>query len=702
MTILYNMVKSQIYPDKINYNESKQVDDEDIGYASTIYDIVEHNIPIEIALGKEKHTYANHNIVYFSVYLILDNILKSRIGIVEIENNRLIDSIDEDGDFIIENGNLLIFVNEDYLHKLINNKVVEGEGEGDIIDEIEKETISIKDDDVVIDNIENVDIDYSKDSVLDIDIPSEKKSYVVEDTDKVLKDGIFELMDPIPSIETLIEENKEMSEQIKKDYNPSSKHIWIEKFMKNTYYDIVDNEGSGDCFFCVIRDAYSQIGKKTTVEKLRAMLSNEVTDDIFQEYRMLYNGFNSQYQELENDMKEMRKVSQSLKSRSKASISREQNTELLDEANRVVDKYKQLSLEKKEVKQLMSEFDYMKDLTTLDSFKDFIKTRFYWADTWAVSTLEKLLNIKIIIMSELAYKSGDLDSVLNCGQLNDNELESKGGYNPENYIITSYDGRHYTLITYKDKKIFKFNEVPYDVKALIINKCMEKNAGPYYLIQDMRTFKTKLGLDIEEGKVTDDDEYMNMDLYDNDIVFMFHSNSNNLPKPGKGSGEKIKDVNILEYHKLSKIQNWRKKLDDSWIAPFELDNHRWNSVEHYVLGSQFKKGFPDFYLKFSLDSDSEISKDLVLARIAGSKTGKIKNNVLRDSKILIDPDFYEIGVNPRHREERFSALKQKFKTNLDLKQVLLETKRAKLNHFIRGREPEIDILLMKLRQDLIN
>ena len=112
------MVKSQIYPDKINYNESKQVDDEDIGYASTIYDIVEHNIPIEIALGKEKHTYANHNIVYFSVYLILDNILKSRIGIVEIENNRLIDSIDEDGDFIIENGNLLIFVNEDYLHKL--------------------------------------------------------------------------------------------------------------------------------------------------------------------------------------------------------------------------------------------------------------------------------------------------------------------------------------------------------------------------------------------------------------------------------------------------------------------------------------------------------------------------------------------------------------------------------------------------------
>ena len=38
--------------------------------------------------------------------------------------------------------------------------------------------------------------------------------------------------------------------------------------------------------------------------------------------------------------------------------------------------------------------------------------------------------------------------------------------------------------------------------------------------------------------------------------------------------------------------------------------------------------------------------------------------------------------------------------NLDLKNMLLETKNAKLVHFVRGREPETDILLMNLRKEL--
>lgn len=698
------MVKSTIYPTKINYNETKQIDSEDVKHCSSRYETTNFTVPIEIALGKEKHTYSTHNIIYFSVYLIIDNKIKDRIGIVEIESNRFIDSLDEDGDFILDNGNLLFFVDDDYIIGMMKDvvdltKEVDSDDENEDSDE-ELEPIQIKDD-IVLGEVESLDNSDTED-VLAVDIPEEKRSNVTEKTEKELENGLFEIMDPLPSIETLVEENKEMSEQIKRDYKPSSKQLWIQKYMKNTNYNIIDNEGSGDCFFAVIRDAYQHAGKKTTVEKLRALLSTEANEEIFKQYRMLYNGFNSQYEEMEDEMKRLKKSAQILKSRSKSSITREQSKDLLDEANRVIDQYKQKLADKKEIKQLMEEFEYMKDIKTLDEFKDFIKTRHYWADTWAISTLERLLNVKVIIMSESAYTDGDLDSVLSCGQLNDDELEKQGGFKPDYYIIAAYTGSHYTLIEYKEKRLLKFSEVPYDIKALIINKCMERNAGPYYMIQDMRNFKTKIGLDANEGKPVDDDDddYNNMDLYDKDVVFMYYNNSSPHPYPGKGSGEKIKEVNIMDFNKLHKLKNWRKKLDDSWIAPFTLDGHRWNSVEHYYLGSQFKKGFPDFYLKFSLDSDSEISKDITLARIAGGKTGKTKDNVLREKKIVIDSDFYEVGVNPRHREERFNAIDAKFNQNLDLQQILKETKRAKLTHFIRGREPETDIQLMKIRREL--
>ena len=701
------MVKSKIHPTKINYNENKQLDKEDVKHCSSRYETSNFTVPIEIALGKEKHTYSAHNIIYFSVYLIVDNMIKDRIGIVEIDSNRFIDSLDEDGDFILDNGNLIFFVDDDYiigmmkdvtLSEITDSDESSSEDE-DSSDEEDLEPIQIKDD-VLLGDVETLD-NYDTEDVLAVDIPEEKRSNVTEKTEKELENGLFEIMDPLPSIETLTEENKEMSEQIKRDYKPSSKQLWIQKYMKNTNYNIIDNEGSGDCFFAVIRDAYQHIGKKTTVEKLRALLSSEANEEIFKQYRMLYNGFNSQYEEMEDEMKKLKKSAQILKSRSKSSITRDQSKDLLDEANKVIDQYKQKSEDKKEIKQLMEEFEYMKDINTLDEFKDFIKTRHYWADTWAVSTLERLLNVKVIIMSEAAYTDGDLDSVLSCGQLNDDTLEKQGGFKPDYYIIAAYTGSHYTLIDYKEKRILKFSEVPYDIKALIINKCMERNAGPYYMIQDMRNFKTKIGLDANEGKpVDDEDDYNNMDLYDKDVLFMYYNNSSSKPYPGKGSGEKIQEVNIMDFNKLHKLKNWRKKLDDSWIAPFTLDGHRWNSVEHYYLGSQFKKGFPDFYLKFALDSDSEISKDLSLARIAGGKTGKTKDNVLREKKIVIDSDFYEVGVNPRHREERFNAIDAKFKQNLDLQQILKETKRAKLTHFIRGREPEIDILLMKIRREI--
>jgi predicted NAD-dependent protein-ADP-ribosyltransferase YbiA (DUF1768 family) len=182
---------------------------------------------------------------------------------------------------------------------------------------------------------------------------------------------------------------------------------------------------------------------------------------------------------------------------------------------------------------------------------------------------------------------------------------------------------------------------------------------------------------------------------------MFHSGSNGVPKAGKGSGEAIPPLRVTEFNTLNKIKDWRKKLDDSWMAPFTIESSRWNSVEHFVYGSQFKKGFPDFYMQFSIDSGSDISKDLELARAAVSKTGKLNERVIRDKTIITDPDFFDVGENSRKSKAREAAIRAKFTQNLDLKKVLVETKMAKLTHFIRGKNPETDQQLMKVRKEFI-
>jgi hypothetical protein len=308
--------------------------------------------------------------------------------------------------------------------------------------------------------------------------------------------------------------------------------------------------------------------------------------------------------------------------------------------------------------------------------------------------LEKKLNIKLLIFSEEHYVSGDEKSVFQCGQLNDEDLERQGNFQPNFYIMTTYSGNHYRLISYKNKYIFKFSEVPYDVKIQVVIKCMERNAGPYYIIQDFRNFKSRIGVDPDEGFVHDDeseDKHLN---YDKDVVFMYYHRSNPAPKAGKGSNESITDAKMGEYSDLNlKInQDWRKKMDDYWIAEFTLDGMKWSSVEHYYQGSKFKNKRPDFTKLFSLDSGSDISKDIVLAREAGSKPA----NKLRPSDVKIDPDFY----GGRNEMEREKAVYAKFTQNIDLRNILLATKDAKLMKYISKSPPEKDVIIMRVRNKI--
>ena len=738
------MVQSHLNSE-IEYQKHERFDKNDLNHETIPYDFSINDNDIEIALGKLHESNIDNNILFINVYKIEDETVKEHIGIFELYKKDKENIYDEDNDIDIERiGELLIFDNNKENSNV--DKSEESDKEESNKEESDKEESYIEES-----NKEESDKE-----------ESDKEESDKEDSDKE-------------------ESDKEDSDS--DSDNDEDEDVWIKEFTDSIDYTIKDNEGGGDCFFAAVRDGLKTINRNITVQEIRKLLSKEVTEDLYSTYSLLYSNFITEKEELIKNNNLLKIKLNELMSKVKNSVNITEKTNLLKEIDSIKNK---LSINKKELDvvelQLNDEFYFMSNVSSIDDFKTLIKTNKFWADTWAISTIERLLNIKVVVLSSQNYLLGDLNNVLLCGQLNDRILEERGEFNPTHYIVVEYTGDHYKLIKYRENGALTYNELPLFIIKLIKEKCIEKNAGPYYLIKDFKKMQEHIeqvqepesvdendqDIDkeqvqdedkeqvqdedkeqVQESEIDDNDEIditsdiivkplsnqskknksdfidikdtkldINIDLddlevedlnklpknskkklYDDNIVFQFYSKSSGARLPGRGAGEKIPDNKLVEFAVLSKIPEWRKKLSNFWVEPFDLDGHRWSSVEHFYQASKFKKNNHEFYLKFTLDKnpDSELSKDPVMAKAAGGKTGKYKGKIVRDKNIKMDESFIE--------NNRFStmkrAMKAKFTQNKDLKELLKATKNAKLQHYIRGSQPEVFMDLMEVRKEII-
>jgi len=648
-----------------------------------LYQIEIDGIEVIIAVGNSKNTFEDKNILFFPVYLVKHNNKVIQIGIYEIKASDYISHLDDSNNLDVEKLNdplIYNFVTDSMLKK---NRMEPEKP----LRKIDKEKEKEKDED------EEESDNESKDEIEEPvgEIPPERK-------------GIFVFTKGVPIPPLLKEETKKKSAELTLEYNGKTKDLkkdnWVQKFMENKNYDLIDNEGGGDCLFATIRDAFSSIAQQTSVDKLRKRLSEEANEALFLNYRKNYDDAKKTIVDETNQIKQYDIEYASIRQSFANVIDMREKKLLADTATETKKLHDNLVQNKKMTKKLLDEFDFMEGIDTLEKLKKKIRHCTFWGETWAISTLERVLNIKTINLSSENYKSGDLTNVLNCGQLNDTILQNKGVFTPEFYVILDYTGYHYKLISYKKKQIFKFSEIPFAIKKLVVDKCMERNAGPFALIPDFQRFKTgNVKPVFKEPQYEELTEAKLRGLYDDEIVFHFYSKSNDKPLPGKGAGEKIPNNMVKEFTELANIKEWRKKLSNFWVQKFTLDNHQWASVEHYYQASKFKNGFHDFYLSFSLDSGTDLSKDPSMAKAAGGKTGLYNGKLLRPVEVSIDADFFSKTTN-RENKEMYAAQYAKFTQNKDLEELLLASKNAKLTHHVRGAEPVIFDNLMMIREKI--
>lgn len=599
------MVQSLINPD-ILFPETDEIDPEDVGYSAMTCELAgekEGHFTL-VAFGKLKYTFHDRGILYYPLYLLTKGWqIKAKIGVVEVPVKHLIRILDENKQIrldLLEDPLLFAFANSEYLEHF---RIPDNEAAATPPKAADSEVVAAAAATATTD---------------DDDDASES----VRRARELLAHGVFR-KNKKAAVATLPEETESENKALQhafEEQNETDTVFWVQRFLKNGNYGLHTVVASADSLLRCICDAFEQLGRETTVAKLRALVALEATAKVFTSRREAF------------ERAEKTKAGATLQA------------------------------------ELTSGYAFQ-DVTSLQHFREFILTsRFRPDDAWALATLEKKLQMKLIILLEREFEGGDAHHVVHC-------FPTSSVRAPEHYVVLTRSGNTYGLVTYKNKtdtkSIFSFTELPWGLKQLVAQRCAEKSAAGFEGIAEFQDLASQRGYQDDNKK--EEDEKASV------VVFQFHRHAKSKAGPGQGPNERVPVNSMQDYQPLRLIPQWRQKLDDAWVhSKFALDGKTWTSVVHYVQSNKFRKSHPDYADTFALESKTALSKNVNLALAATQK----KNDIAPE----------KVGNDVRQK-----ALLAKFSQNADLMHLLHLTKPATLLHYVPNRVTRADEALMQLR-----
>ena len=698
------------------YPENKKVNDEDKGRPGDMYiiDIVydmphpatinyqnttTKSMPIIIVLGKERDEYLKkYNIVYYPIYMVKTSGRMDKIGVFEMTPAIKLHLLNKNNEIDVERlsaPRLFSFVTREYM---LQNAITE--------DQLNK---------LLADKNPAAKIKTAPPDSVPIDVLEKYKTL----PRMLVNTGTIDIAPDFPIPGILLPETKADNMAIERDFErtvtTNSHHNWLQQFMKNANYNIVETVSDGNCFFDAITKALRSVGLNTTPDKLRKALAEQATEDDYKTYKDIYDATQAVVGDSKKNLLQIGGEYNMIKSRMENTLDREERIKLYRGGMRLNVAHAGAKTNHKAYNDVAAEFAFMRGVKSLGDFKKAIEKPSFWADAWAISKLQILLEAKIIIIKPPAPDNDNprLSALITCDE---KPAEVKDIFRPRYYIMVEYSGgNHYRLIEYKHKSVFQFSELPFKIKLAIHLSCVANtDAGFYIAIPDFSATKQKLHQRAENKANKIDQTIMSFHmpgkkLYDDAApVFTIGINvPDDIDKINKKDAAIIAKYAPL-YTPANKIV--RKQLANEWMNTqkdksagvlFNLDNHNWASATHYILGSKYKHNNPAFYLNFSLDSKSNISKNVGLAKAAAGKDGKYvdsktnKVELLRPPNVTPDPEY-----NNNIRKILYDANNAKFEQNSNLKNALLGTYDAKLMYYYDKKPPVLADELMRVRADL--
>ena len=671
------MVRSKLDPD-IVYPDKTSLDRDDEGKDAAMYEVAIRGIDVVIAIGQERYTFIDKNVVYFPFYLVKDGSVDAQLGVFEILSSSLPGVLDSDGDIDISKmyEPLLYQTTTDTLLKeapLSSGRDTEGAG------------VTLQDEQ-----------DETEVEVGDVPEPEKVDEEQEESSDLSNGDLFSSVTDlkqpPLPT------EGSDDAMEIEKKFNDHKSKVWIQRYMRNENYNVIPGSNDGDCLFEAIATAYRQIGKNTSTALLREKVSSSVTTQVFEYYKGIYKTYADSVSDDTTDLKQLRDKHNLLKKRLRETKSHSVQLEIVAEAKEVEQLHKERKTQLVLAREMKDEFGFMENTNTVGEFRELIKSCKFWADSWAISVIENALNLKIVIFDEEAYEKRDLNSVLECGIGLHAQIAHVSPSDPERYIMLSKSGSGYKLVTYRERGIFGIDELPYTLKVMIASKCIEQEQSPYKDIAAFSELRADLGLDQKDS--IDIDLQAGGSDCERNIIFVINPAYAGNARPGCGPGEEIPLDLVHEFGGLTSIPEWRAVLSDDYESPITIGSKTWPSVTHYYEGSKFKKENPEFFTLFSLESESDISKDPSLAKAIGAGRTMHHGKDINTGNVKVDRDMFRSDGKGRHKTEYELALRKRFEQDPTFKRALLGTKRARLVSLREGKHPRVERELMRLRSSM--
>ena len=650
------MAESRLDPGLV-YPVRRELETADKDFDAWVYETPLDGVHTAVAIGQPRDTFmAEHGVIVYPVYRIQDSAVEGQVGLYEVREDQVPNVLDEDGELRPE---------------LLGPPVL------------------------------YPDLEAGRAPVT----PSAEAGDPAAATAEAAKPST----PPAPPSNAAVVAAEEMetakeSAAARKAYRPARGAQWIQKFMKSAKYRVVPNPPNGDCLFASIRQGLEARGRAVTVAELRAQLAAEANQPLFEGYSMQYAMARAEFDEASAATKRLTAESRGLKRRMRGA-ERSSQMAIAAQAETVTRDLRAENEKREAAEDYLGEFEFMEGISNLAGMKAVLQSQKYWGDTWAVSTLERLLNVKFIIFSKRAFDEGDLDNVLLCGQNNDSVLERRGTFDPDFYILLGLSGTdsgntHYELIAYDGERALDFAQLPYRVRYLVLTRCLERNAGPYSLIP---AFRDELARVQPAADAESSESAPGGSTPAGKAVFQMYGKSAGGPRPGEGTGEALGRHDAQEFADLAAIPNWRRLISDDGPNAadikgskcrecLEIDGKRWATVRHYALAARYAAEHPEFRDRLSYDSGEKIGRDVDAAtRVA--KGARPKKGEPAAPASDAEADAQEMEAERRAREAKFAP-------GTRANKALVATRDAALRLYVRGAPAQAATGLMQLRDEL--